>query len=140
MSYVYMIEEHVSDVKTRNYKIGLSATPAKRIVDLRAGNSRSLEFKHTSHVKSVQAAKDAEQEIHQKLDRYRIKDRAMAGTEWFYVEDNHFNNFEKTYLVIANKYKSERLNHFDEAGFYKYSLQEATRENANALKWVESLG
>ena len=131
-----MIKEHMSDVHshpTGNYKIGFSASPDKRIGDLRAGNSRSLDFQHKSQVKSEQAARDAEKEIHHELDKYRIKNRAMAGTEWFEVDSNHFHDFEQTYIKIANKYKSESLDHLDEFAFLQYSLEEARKENAKAL-------
>ena len=132
-----MIKEHTSDVHsspTGNYKIGFSASPDKRIGDLRAGNSRSLDFQHKSQVKSVQAAKDAEKEIHHELDKYRIKNRGMAGTEWFYVDTNHFHDFEQTYIKIANKYKSEWLNQLDEASFFRYSQEEARKGNEKAIE------
>ena len=106
-SNVYMIKEYVSDENsnpTGNYKIGFSATLDKRIRALRAGNSRSLDFQHKSPVKSVQDAKKAEQEIHEALKEYRIKKRAKAGTEWFYVDANHFHDFEQKYIQIAEKY------------------------------------
>ena len=131
-----MIKEHTSDANsnpTGNYKIGFSALPDKRIVDLRAGNSRALVFQHKSQVKSVQAAKDAEKEMHQAFDRFRIKDRPMAGTEWFYVDPNSFYNFEQTYIKIANKYKSESLAYLSEYAFFQYSLDEARKENEKAL-------
>lgn len=135
--YVYMITEHMDNVSshpTGNYKIGFSATPDKRIVDLRGGNSRSLDFKHKSAVKSQQAAKDAEKEMHQALDKYRIKNRSLAGTEWFAVDDNHFQDFEDTYTQIANKYKAEGLSHLDETSFKLYSMEEARKENQKALE------
>ena len=85
-------------------------------------------------MKSDQAAKDAEKEMHDALDKYRIKNRALAGTEWFDVDENHFKDFEDTYIRIANKYKVESLNHLDEANFRLFSIEEAERENQRALE------
>lgn len=136
-SYVYMITEHLTDEHsgvTNNYKIGFSASPDKRIGDLRSGNCRSMDFKHKSEVKSEQAAKDAEKEIHAELDKYRIKNRKLAGTEWFYVDGNHFKGFEDTYIKIANKYKADSLSHLDEVTFRAFSMDEADKENKKAIE------
>ena len=127
-----MIKEHETDVHsnpTGNYKIGFSASPYTRIRDLRGGNPRSLVFQHTTAVKSPEDSKKAEKEMHTALDKYRIKNRAEAGTEWFFVDGNHFHDFEETYIRIANKYKAESLNYLDEVSFKLYSLEEARKAN-----------
>ena len=132
-----MIQEYTTDIHSGpsgNYKLGFSATPDKRVSDLRGGNCRSLDFKHKSQVKSEKAARDAEAEMHSTLDKYRIKNRKLAGTEWFAVDQDHFAAFEHTYLDIANKYKSENLSHLDEVMFKKHSMEEAAKENERAMR------
>ena len=118
-----------------NYKIGFTASPVKASATLvREIQGHSTSNTNHTEVKSAQAAKDAKKEIHHEFDKFRIKNRRMAETEWFCVDANHLHDFDQTYIKIANMYKSEGLNHLDEASFFRYSEEEARIENEKALE------
>ena len=129
---MYMIREHTSHAnsdETGNYKIGFAGSPDKRISDLRAGNSRSLVFVHKSEVQDMRAAEKA---MHTALASYRIPRRQQAGTEWFDASSN-FQQFNQTYIKIAEQYKAKSLSHLVGAGFIDHSQREAKNANERAL-------
>lgn len=80
MSYIYIV------YNGRHYKVGVSATPERRVKQLQTASSTPLRLLKTYPV-DVKLARKIEQQIHKMLWQRRARHKG----EWFDLTEEHLN-------------------------------------------------
>ena len=98
--YVYLIEEVNRDGRApKNFKVGQTLNPSKRLSDLQTGNPRKLNMRPEA-VKNMDAC---ENELLSALSNYRCT--LGGGTEWFTAQPNQVGNLKGTFTRVVRKYQ-----------------------------------
>lgn len=103
---VYIICESTreDEIPTNYYKIGNTEKPDIRIINLRTGNPRNLEY--ICKIK-VSRKLSAEKEAHKKLEDYLVEDHPKGGKEWYYVTKGKFKSFRSAFKESVKDYEIE---------------------------------
>lgn len=107
-SYVYFIR-----IKgTNRVKIGKSDNPVRRLKGLQTGCPFALELVKTIQCKDSNMAFNIERSLHMYFEKNQVKvdngSRRKTRTEWFFIDDKVFENFDNSYLGREVKKDLER--------------------------------